>query len=87
MSKSRRLQVLLDEAEMRSIRKIAREQGVTVAEWVRQTLRAARRDSSEADPGRKLQVVRTAARHGFPTADIEVMLAEIARGYERDDER
>ena len=86
MSKSQRLQVLLDEAEMKSIRKIAREQGVTVAEWVRQALRAARRDLSATDPGRKLQAVRAAAKHGFPTADIHVMLAEIVRGYGKGDE-
>ena len=60
---------------------------MTVAEWVRQVLRAARRNSPASDPGRKLEVVRAAARHGFPTADIETMLAEISRGYAADDER
>lgn len=70
---------------MQSIRKTARQQGLTVAEWVRQALRAARRDASASDPGRKLQVVRAATRHAFPTADVDVMLAEIARGYGRDE--
>lgn len=87
MSKAARLQVLLDEAELKAIRKIARESSMTVAEWVRQALRVARKNAPASDPGRKLEVVRAAARHAFPTADIETMLAEISRGYGRDDER
>jgi hypothetical protein len=34
------------------------------------------------DLQKKLSAIRGAARHDFPTADIEQMLAEIARGYE-----
>jgi len=29
----------------------------------------------------KIEVVRSAARHPFPTADIDQMLMEIERGY------
>lgn len=71
----------MDEAEVREIRRVARRQGMTVAEWVRQALRAARRSTPQADARKKLQVVRAATAHGFPTADIEQMLAEIERGY------
>jgi post-segregation antitoxin (ccd killing protein) len=39
---SKRLQVLLDEAELREIQRAARAQNITVAAWVRQALRAAR---------------------------------------------
>jgi hypothetical protein len=78
---SKRLQVLLDEAEFREIQRIARRHRTTVAEWVRQALRAARHEGSSGDPGRKLEAVRTAARHSFPSGDIREMLAEIERGY------
>ena len=78
---SKRLQVILDDAEMNEIRRIARRRRLTVAEWVRQALRAARRQEPEGDPGKKLKVVRAAARHAFPTADVERMLAEIEQGY------
>jgi hypothetical protein len=78
---SHRLQVLLDEAEFAEIRRIARRHRMTVAEWVRQALRAARRDEPVIDPRRKLAAVREAAQHAYPTGDIEVMLAEIERGY------
>jgi hypothetical protein len=78
---SQRLQVVMDEAEVREIRRAARRQGMTVAEWVRQTLRAARRREPHAEARKKRDVVRAASAHAFPTADIQQMLAEIERGY------
>jgi len=79
---SKRLQVLLDEAELREVQKAARRDRVTTAEWVRRALRAARRARPLTGTGRKLHVVRLAARHAFPAPDIDQMLAEIERGYE-----
>jgi hypothetical protein len=79
---TKRLQVLLDDGELREIQRLARAQRLTVAEWVRQALRAARRRQPSGDLQKKLSAIRTAARHDFPTADIAQMLAEIARGYE-----
>jgi hypothetical protein len=84
MSMSKRLQVLLDESELREIRRLARSQRLTVAEWVRQALRAARRREPDGDPSRKLAAVRTALRHAFPAGAIEQVLAEIERGYGSD---
>ena len=78
---SKRLQVLLEEAELAEIRRAARRQRMTTAEWVRQALRAARRREPSGDARKKLAVVRAGARHAFPTADIDQMLAEIERGY------
>jgi len=78
---SKRLQVLLDEADFRELRLVARRNRVTVAEWVRQALRSARRQQPERDAGRKLAVVRAAAGHAFPTADIDQMLREVEAGY------
>ncbi len=78
---SKRLQVLLEEPELREIQRAARAQRMTVAEWVRQALRAARRREPSTDARRKLAAIRTAARHSFPTAEIDQMLAEIESGY------
>jgi predicted 2-oxoglutarate/Fe(II)-dependent dioxygenase YbiX len=78
---SKRLQVLLEETELRDIQKIARRKRMTVAEWVRQALRDARRREPMRDVTKKLEAVRMAARHEFPTADVDAMLAEIERGY------
>lgn len=84
---TKRLQVLLDERELREIRRIARGQRMSVAAWVRQALRAARRREPLGDSGKKLGVIRTAARHTYPTADVEEMLAEIERGYRGGEEK
>lgn len=78
---STRLQVLLEDAELREIRKIARQQGMSVSEWVRAVLRDARRREAVGDVGRRLATVRAAATHSFPAPDMDEMNAEIARGY------
>ena len=78
---AKRLQVLLEEPEWREIQRAARARRMTVAEWVRQALRAARRQRSSKDSHAKIAAIRAAARHSFPTADIEQMNAEIERGY------
>ena len=78
---SKRLQVLLDEAELRDLREAARREGVPVSVWVRRALREARRREPRGDIESKLRAVREAARHEGPTADIDQMLAETERGY------
>ncbi len=78
---SKRLQVVMDEEELAEIESIARRKKTTVSEWVRQALRTARQAESSGDPKKKLQAVRRALGHEFPTADIEQMLSEIALGY------
>jgi hypothetical protein len=80
MEMSKRLQVILDAAELREVQKAARRERITTAEWVRRALRAARRAQPLTDSTRKLHVVRLAARHEFPAPDIEQMLDEIAQG-------
>ena len=81
MCMSKRLQVLLEEPEFREIQRMARAQRMTVAEWVRQALRAARSDRSAGDLARKLAAIRSALREKQPTAEIDQMNAEIERGY------
>lgn len=79
-----RLQVVIDESELREIQDSARRRGVTVSEWVRGALRAALPAQAGPNRGQKLDAIRSAARHAFPTGDIQDMLAEI-RGERRRD--
>lgn len=81
MLMSKRLQVILKDPEYREIQRIALSRHMSIAEWVRQALAAARRREPVGDSGKKLDVIRAAARHQFPTADIGEMLEEIERGY------
>jgi hypothetical protein len=78
---SQRLQVLVDEAELRRIRQLARRNNMTVAEWVRKTLREASQREPSIESDKKLKVIRAAAEHSFPVSDIDIMLGEIERGY------
>jgi hypothetical protein len=76
----KRLAVLLEEQELKEIQRIALGQRVTIADWVRQALRNARRHDQLGDTCRKLEAVRAAALHSYPTTNIDVMLGEIDRG-------
>ncbi len=78
---SKRLQVILDDAEYREVRQAARRKGLSVSEWVRRSLRDTRSAEPASDRGKKLAVVRAATRHNFPTADVAQMLREIEQGY------
>jgi hypothetical protein len=55
---------------------------MSLAEWVRQALERARHREPLGEAGKKLEVIRAAARCDFPVADIDQMLAEIESGYD-----
>jgi len=78
---AKRLQVILQDPEYREIQRAASARRLTIAAWVREALALARRREPIGDAGKKLDVVRAAAQHSYPTADVDAMLAEIERGY------
>ena len=79
---SKRLQVLLPDQEMADIQLLAQLDHVTVGEWVRRTLREARRRQSVKDPAVKLEAIRRAVEcNNVPEVDIDQMLREIEQGY------
>jgi hypothetical protein len=78
---SRRLQVILDDVELEEIQRAAERAELTLSEWVRRALREARGRQPSRSEEAKLEAVRAASAHRFPTADIERMLAEIEGGY------
>ena len=58
---SKGLQALIDEAGFAEIRRLAAACDLTVAEWVRQALQAAKRHAPSRNPERKLAAIREAA--------------------------
>jgi len=78
---AKRLQVILQDQDYREIQRMARSRRMSVAEWVRQALRLARRREPVHGVAKKLAAIRAAVQLNGPTADIDVMLAEIERGY------
>jgi hypothetical protein len=81
---TKRLQVLLDDAELRAIQRIAKRERLSTAEWVRRRLREGA--AAGPDTASKLAAIHRAYHHPDrgPAPDIDQMLDEIERGY-RDD--
>ena len=73
--------MILQDPDYREVQRMARSRHMSLAEWVRQALVLARRREPLGDTGKKLEVIRAAAQHDYPTSDIDTMLAEIERGY------
>ena len=78
---AKRLQVILQDPDYHEVQRIARSRHMSLAEWVRRALDLARRHESLGATGKKLEVIRAAAWHDYPTGDIDTMRAEIERGY------
>ena len=78
---AKRLQVILQDPQYREIQRAARARRMSIAEWVRQALDMARRREPSESLSKKLEAIRTAAKHEFPVSDIDRMLAEIEQGY------
>jgi len=78
-----RLQVLLDDDELKAIQRLARRDRLTTAEWVRRRLREGVAAGSRPDTASRLEAIHAAYRHGStaPAPAIDQMLAEIERGY------
>ena len=76
---AKRLQVILKDPEYREIQRMARLRHLSLAEWVRQALDLARRREPLGDPGKKLEVIRAAARHDYPVSDIGRMWRRLRR--------
>ena len=73
---------MLSDDEMADIQRFAKGEHLAVGEWVRRALREVRSRRPATEPEAKLKAVRAAAKHSFPTADIDQMLQEIERGYQ-----
>jgi len=78
---TKRLQILLSEAEFEQLRVTARTNDVSVGEWVRQAIRRSFGEPLIRPKQAKLVAVREALAHYAPTADIDQMNAEIEEGY------
>ena len=78
---AKRLQVILKDPEYGEIKRAARSRQMSIAEWVRQALAEAHRRQPVGRVGKKLEVIRAAARLDYPTGEIDRVLAEIEKGY------
>ena len=75
------MQVILDEEEYAEFQKIARNEHLTMAEWVRQALRSAKQQKTSISDRKKLSALDTAYACSFPSGDMDRIAAEIEAGY------
>ena len=78
---SKRLQVVMRDAELRAYQRVAQGKGMVLSEWVRQSRRQSARGQPSPGKEKKIAALRVAVRHSFPAPDIEQMLDEISAGY------
>lgn len=76
----KKLQVLMGESELNAIKRLARRNKITVAEWVRKSLSEAGKREPALEASKKIEAVRYAYDHSFPVSDIEQMLSEVDKG-------
>lgn len=74
---AKRIQVTLQDAEYLEIQSVARSCRMSVPTWIRQALAKALQRTPITDVDKKLEAIRAAARHDFPSGDIEIMLGQI----------
>ena len=79
---STRLQVMMDDDDLREIKEMARLKNMSVAEWVRDALHAAKQNMPTGETQRKIEAIRAAVKYDFPTSDIDQMIGEIEKGYD-----
>ena len=73
-------QVSLDEEEYAHLEHIATHRKITVEQWIEEIIRRDMADYRRRSASIQ-RVMEEAARHNFPTADIEQMLKEIEAEY------
>ena len=78
---ARKLHVILKDSEYLEIEQAAHSRQMSVEKWMRQALVSAHGREFLRALEKKLDAIRAAVRHEFPTSDIDTMLAEIGRGY------
>jgi hypothetical protein len=79
---SKRLQVVVRDEELERYARTADAVGLSMSEWVRQSLRTAEREVSRGDVEAKLAVIRkaTSCETGGREVDIDTMLEETDTG-------
>jgi hypothetical protein len=77
---SKRLQIVVDQAEAEGFERSARKEGLTLSEWARRAMREEQRRRRAPTAESKLRALDRALQHNYPTGDIGQMLAEIEAG-------
>ena len=78
---TKRLQILVSEAELEQLRISARADNVSMGEWIRKAMHRSFSEPEARTVEAKLLAIREAMKFNAPTADIDQMNREIEQGY------
>jgi len=76
-----RLQVLLDEAELKEVKTLAEQEKMTVSAWVRRAIQHEKKERPGTAARKKLQIIQDSSQYSFPAGDYKDIAAEIDSGY------
>ncbi len=76
-----RLQVLIDENELKEVRQLADQENLTVSAWVRRAIQNEKRERPGRVVRKKLQSIQSFSKYDFPVSDYSDMASEIESGY------
>lgn len=76
-----RLQVLLDEEELKEVKMLAGQEKITVSAWVRQAIQHEKKERPGTAARKKLQIIESFSKYDFPTGDYKDIAAELDLGY------
>ena len=74
----------MPEDEWQRFESLARENRLSLGDWVRKTLREAADDFSNSSAEQKREALTRATQFSFPVGDVEVLNQEIDQGYRAD---
>lgn len=77
---SKRLQILLPEKEFNELRKVCKKHAVTVAEWVRASIRTSLESSRPIPVEQRIETLLKFAENRGPTGEIDEILSAIEKG-------
>ncbi len=81
MGMSVRLQVLLDDEELKEVKELAVQEHLTVSAWVRRAIQHEKKERPITAARKKLQNIQSFSKYSFPVSDYSDMAAEIESGY------
>ena len=81
MCMSIRLQVLLDDDELKEVKELAFQENLTVSAWVRRAIQHEKKERPGTAARKKLQTIQNFSKYDFPISDYKEIAAEIESGY------
>ena len=75
------MQILLDDDELREVKKLAMQEKLTVSAWVRRAIQHEKKERPGTAAREKLLIIQNSSKYDFPTGEYKDIAADIDSGY------